>query len=237
VQCVVRDGGKKPAKPPAGRLGCCLGEQYGELLSLRVGLASAVVAEYAVERASHPLDPVGGGRLLVGQRDVFGQSADLVDTRGEEFVDRRGRRDARQVGGHATHHRRARAGGAPEFRARLPQRLSGHPEPLLVRGDLRPHLLGDGFDAISDQVRDLATLTRSSPALSAWTLQIYVGYEAAIAELVAPRLPDPAPDDVRPRLSGAMAMASVRIALDDWLRHGGSLPQRVRTALAALSVG
>jgi AcrR family transcriptional regulator len=99
------------------------------------------------------------------------------------------------------------------------------------------HDLGDGFDAISDQVRDLATLTRSSPALSAWTLQIYVGYEAAIAELVAPRLPDLAPDDARPRLIGAMAMASVRIALDDWLRHGGSLPQRVRTALAALSVG
>jgi AcrR family transcriptional regulator len=99
------------------------------------------------------------------------------------------------------------------------------------------HDLGDGFDAISTQVRDLATLTRSSPALSAWTLQIYVGYEAAIAELVAPRLADLAPDDARPRLIGALAMASVRIALDDWLRHGGSLPDRVRTALAALRVG
>lgn len=97
--------------------------------------------------------------------------------------------------------------------------------------------LGDGFDAISAQVRDLATLTRSSPVLNAWTLQIYVGYEAAIAELVAPRLADLAPDDARPRLIGALAMASVRIALDDWLRHGGSLPQRVRTALAALSIG
>jgi AcrR family transcriptional regulator len=96
--------------------------------------------------------------------------------------------------------------------------------------------LGDGFDAISAQVRDLATLTRSSPVLSAWTLQIYVGYELAIADLVAPRLPDLAPDDPRPRLIGALAMASVRIALDDWLRHGGSLPQRVRTALSAISV-
>jgi AcrR family transcriptional regulator len=96
--------------------------------------------------------------------------------------------------------------------------------------------LGDGFDAISAQVRDLATLTRSSPVLSAWTLQIYVGYETAIADLVAPRLPDLAPDDPRPRLIGALAMASVRIALDDWLRHGGSLPQRVRTALSAISV-
>jgi AcrR family transcriptional regulator len=97
--------------------------------------------------------------------------------------------------------------------------------------------LGDGFADISDQVRELATLTRSSPALSAWTLQIYVRYEMAIADLVAPRFADPAPDDPRPRLLGALAMASIRIALDDWLRHGGSLPDRVRRALASLSVG
>jgi AcrR family transcriptional regulator len=96
--------------------------------------------------------------------------------------------------------------------------------------------LGDGFDDISAQVRDLATLTRSSPTLSAWTLQIYLGYEAAIAELVAPRLPDLAPDDPRPRLIGALAMASIRIALDDWLRHGGSLPERVRAALSSMTV-
>jgi AcrR family transcriptional regulator len=96
--------------------------------------------------------------------------------------------------------------------------------------------LGDDFDAIRQQVHDLATLTRSSPALNAWTLQIYVGYESAIADLVAPRLPDLRPDDPRPRLIGAMAMASVRIALDDWLRDGGSLPQRVHTALSAMAV-
>ena len=84
-------------------------------------------------------------------------------------------------------------------------------------------------------MRELATLTRSSPVLNAWTLQIYVGYESAIADLVAPRIPRPrGADDPRPRLIGALAMASVRIALDDWLRHGGSLPQRVRTALAAI---
>ena len=85
--------------------------------------------------------------------------------------------------------------------------------------------LGDGFDAISGQVRELATLTRSSPALSAWTLQIYLRYEAAIAALVAPRARHRlAAEDPRPRLIGALAMASVRIALDDWLVHGGSLP-------------
>ena len=97
--------------------------------------------------------------------------------------------------------------------------------------------LGDDFDAISDQVRELATLTRSSPVFSAWTLQIYLRYEAAIAELVSPRLADPVPGDPRPRLLGALAMASIRIALDDWLIHGGSLPLRVRSALASISLG
>jgi AcrR family transcriptional regulator len=96
--------------------------------------------------------------------------------------------------------------------------------------------LGDGFGAISDQVRDLATLTRSSPVLSAWTLQIYVRYEEAIAALVAPRFGDPGPEDPRPRLLGALAMASIRIALDDWLVFGGSLPERVRTALSSMHV-
>lgn len=96
--------------------------------------------------------------------------------------------------------------------------------------------LGDGFDMVSDQVRDLALMTRSSPVISAWTLQLYLRYEAAIADLVSIRMADPAPDDPRPRLLGALAMASVRIALDDWLAHGGSLPERVRTALASLHV-
>ena len=94
-----------------------------------------------------------------------------------------------------------------------------------------------GSTTISDQVRDLAIMTRSSPVLNAWTLQIYVGYEAAIAELVAPRLPDLRPADPRPRLIGALAMASVRIALDDWLRSTvARCRERVRAALATFSV-
>jgi hypothetical protein len=96
--------------------------------------------------------------------------------------------------------------------------------------------LGEGFDAVSGQVRELAALTRSSPVLSAWTLQIYLRYEAAIADLVAPRFGDPGPEDPRPRLLGALAMASVRIALDDWLLHGGALPARVRTALLSARI-
>ena len=94
-----------------------------------------------------------------------------------------------------------------------------------------------GFAEIEDQVRELATLTRSSETLDAWTLHIYVRYESAIAELVAPRMRDLAPEDPRPRLLGALAMATVRIALDDWLGHGGSLPDRVRQGLAAVTVG
>ena len=115
--------------------------------------------------------------------------------------------------------------------ARQPAQLSATDAVVAAFEDL-----GGGFDAISGQVRELATLTRSSPALSAWTLQLYLRYEAAIAALVAPRLGVQSPQDPRPRLIGALAMASVRIALDDWLEHGGSLPARVRAAVSALHV-
>jgi AcrR family transcriptional regulator len=115
--------------------------------------------------------------------------------------------------------------------ARQAPELSAHEAVVAAFADL-----GDGFGEISEQVRELAVLTRSSPALSAWTLQIYLGYENAIAELVAPRVPDAGPDDPRPRLIGALAMASLRIALDDWLAHGGSLPERVRSALSSMPV-
>ncbi|WAC91517.1 TetR family transcriptional regulator [Mycobacterium sp. Aquia_213] len=93
-----------------------------------------------------------------------------------------------------------------------------------------------GFSEIEDQVRELGTLTRSSETLEAWNLHIYVRYEAAIAELVAPRLSQLTPQDPRPRLIGALAMAAVRIALDDWLSDGGSLPDRVRHGLAAIAI-
>jgi len=96
--------------------------------------------------------------------------------------------------------------------------------------------LASGFTDIEDQVRELATLTRSSETLEAWTLHIYVRYETAIAELIAPRLPGLVAQDPRPRLIGALAMATVRIALDDWLSEGGSLPDRIRHGLAAIAV-
>lgn len=97
--------------------------------------------------------------------------------------------------------------------------------------------LADGFSEIENQVRELATLTRSSETLDAWTLHIYVRYEAVIAGLIAPRLPETTPQDPRPRLIGALAMATIRLALDDWLVHGGSLPDRVRQGLGAITIG
>ena len=121
---------------------------------------------------------------------------------------------------------------------RITEAVAGQPEHLPAAAALVAAFgeLADGFSAIDDQVRDLATLTRSSETLSAWTLQVYVGYETAIADLLAPRFADLEPDDPRPRLLGALAMASVRFALDDWLARGGSLPDRVRNALTAIMV-
>lgn len=97
--------------------------------------------------------------------------------------------------------------------------------------------LAAGSADIEDQIRELAILTRSSETLDAWTLHIYVRYERAIADLIAPRLQRLAAQDPRPRLIGALAMATVRIALDDWLSHGGSLPDRVGQGLAAITLG
>ena len=76
---------------------------------------------------------------------------------------------------------------------------------------------------------------RSSPALWAWTLQVHVQYEDAIAELLAPRMPGGA-GDPRARLLGALAMGVVRIALDDWLASGGSLPDRIHDGLQSISI-
>jgi AcrR family transcriptional regulator len=98
------------------------------------------------------------------------------------------------------------------------------------------HELARGFDDIAAHIKELETLTRSSPALRAWTLHTYMSYEEAIAELIAPRIPDLVEHDLRPRLIGALTMATVRLALDDWLAHGGSLPARVQRGIAAIKI-
>jgi AcrR family transcriptional regulator len=92
------------------------------------------------------------------------------------------------------------------------------------------------FPAHAGQIRELARLTRSSPTLNAWTAQAYQRYEHAIAELLTPRFRDRVPHDPRPRLLAAVAMAAVRISLDDWIDHGGALPDLIRRALDAIAV-
>lgn len=93
--------------------------------------------------------------------------------------------------------------------------------------------LAEGFAPHSSRIDELARLTRSSATLDAWTLHAYRRYERAIAEAIAARFPDPSPDDMRPRVTAALTMAAVRIALENWTAHGGSLPALVRQALAA----
>jgi AcrR family transcriptional regulator len=97
--------------------------------------------------------------------------------------------------------------------------------------------LAERFPAHHNQIRELARLTRSSPTLRAWTAQAYQRYEDAIAELLTPRFPNLTEHDPRPRLLAALAMASVRICLDDWIHHGGSLPDLIHRALDSISIG
>ncbi|MCB9416555.1 MAG: hypothetical protein H6522_04975 [Mycolicibacterium sp.] len=68
------------------------------------------------------------------------------------------------------------------------------------------------------------------------TLLCYLSFETAIAETIAPRLPDLTVDDPRPRMIGALAMAAFRISLDDWLRDGGSLPDRISRAVTCMTL-
>ncbi|MDX6740912.1 TetR family transcriptional regulator [Actinocorallia sp. A-T 12471] len=95
--------------------------------------------------------------------------------------------------------------------------------------------LADAPPPDRDQLRDLGRLTRTSTTLKAWTLQTYQRYENAIAELIAPRVPADGPDPTA-RLVAAYVMAAVRVSLEDWLHHGGSLSGRIGKALGAISI-
>ena len=116
--------------------------------------------------------------------------------------------------------------------ARQPGDLPAREALLAAFGELAAE-----FPAREGQIRELARLTRSSPTLGAWTAQAYHRYEHAIAELLTPRfegLTDP--DDPRPRLLAALAMTAIRISLDDWIDHGGALPDRIHRALRTITI-
>ena len=95
--------------------------------------------------------------------------------------------------------------------------------------------LAPGFTLVERNIAEIERQTRDSLSLRAWTLLCYLNFETAIAEVIAPRLPDLTVDDPRPRLIGALAMASVRISIDDWLRDGGSLSDRISRAVNSMA--
>jgi AcrR family transcriptional regulator len=96
--------------------------------------------------------------------------------------------------------------------------------------------LADHLPAHYHQIRELARLTRTSTTLDAWTLCAYHRYEQAIADLAARRIPDLTDGDPRPRMIAALTMAAVRISLDDWIHHGGSLPDLMHRALRSVTI-
>jgi AcrR family transcriptional regulator len=95
-----------------------------------------------------------------------------------------------------------------------------------------------GYVELRDLILVQAKLSRSSAVLSAWTLQVYLDYEDAIATIVAPRFSDLELDDPRPRLVGALVMAVIRLALDDWVAADGAtdLPALIDHNLRSVSI-
>jgi AcrR family transcriptional regulator len=93
-----------------------------------------------------------------------------------------------------------------------------------------------------DEQRELvllqAELSRSSVALEAWTLQLYVDFEIAIGAILASRFGHSERPDPRPRLVGAMTMAVVRLSLDRWVADGGEgdLAALIDRGLGVMSV-
>lgn len=99
--------------------------------------------------------------------------------------------------------------------------------------------VGKGFDeAARDVAFQQARISQTSPSLQAWLLSAYVKDELLIGEVIAPRFHPLAPDDPRPRLVGAIAMAAVRIGLDAWVAADGKtdLSLLLQRALAFIEI-
>ena len=76
--------------------------------------------------------------------------------------------------------------------------------------------LGGQFDADRDLILSIARLSRSTEALRAWTEHVHVAYEASIGAAMRPRFGDAPEDDPTPRLTAALVVACLRLAVDDW---------------------
>ena len=100
-------------------------------------------------------------------------------------------------------------------------------------------ILAEDFDEHREMFLEQAMLCRSSPAMVAWTLHLYVDWEIAIADAVRHRFSDELDeDDPRPRMVGAMAMAAARLACDRWLESEGTgdLPALMESQLAGFAL-
>lgn len=99
--------------------------------------------------------------------------------------------------------------------------------------------LSAGFDEARQMYLEQAQLSRSSPAMVAWTLYLYVDWEIAIADAVRARFDDLVEHDPRPRMVGAMTMAAARLACDEWVATDGEgdLPSMMQHHLACLEMG
>ena len=98
--------------------------------------------------------------------------------------------------------------------------------------------IGRMFEPDDAELLEQAQLSTASPAMRAWTLQLYVEWEVAIAELIEPRFDDLVPGDPRPRMIGAMNMAAIRLARDEWIAADGQgdLLELVQKYLGAIEV-
>ncbi|GAA1526465.1 TetR family transcriptional regulator [Nocardioides humi] len=98
--------------------------------------------------------------------------------------------------------------------------------------------LGEDFADRREMFAEQAALSRESAAMLAWTLHLYVDWEIAVADAVAPRFAGLRPGDPRPRMLGALTMAAARLACDAWLADGaeGDLPALIQEHLAAVEL-
>jgi AcrR family transcriptional regulator len=99
------------------------------------------------------------------------------------------------------------------------------------------------FESRRPMFLEQALLCRSSAAMQAWTLHLYVDWEIAIADAVRDRFPTTGraklvDGDPRPRMVGAMAMAAARLACDEWLATEalGDLPALMERQLTGFDI-
>lgn len=94
------------------------------------------------------------------------------------------------------------------------------------------------YESEADRLRRRFTIMASTPSVFARSLQLQAGWEQSLAERLPTRLGS-TPDDPRPRLLAATALAVMRASLQHWLTTPGApaLPQLVQRAFDQLAVG